>query len=65
MKGLLLFLLAVVALLLLGTSVASANGPALFPSSQPAAGPDVAVAAVAGGAGAVLAGLWFARLLKR
>ena len=40
MKGLLLFLLAVVALLLLGTSVASANGPALFPSPQAPAAPS-------------------------
>ena len=54
---------ASVAVLLLSASVALANqGPPTLPKSV--AEPSVALAAVAGGAGAVLAGWWFARRIK-
>jgi hypothetical protein len=61
MKLFVLFLLAVVTLLVAGASVASANaGP---PRPRPIE-PSKGIAAVAGGAGAVLAGLWLIRRPK-
>ena len=52
-----------VAVLLLTASVALANqGPPPLP--KPVAEPSVALAAIAGGAGAVLAGWWLARRPK-